>query len=85
MKGKFLIALPMLVLAAPAFAEGTGTAATFGSIDANQDGVISREEVSQNENLAGAFSTADTNQDGNLDSVEFSKLSDAESSAKTDG
>lgn len=73
MKSKFLIALSMLTLTAPAFAEGPGSPASFGDLDANQDGVISRTEAGQDESLAGTFEIADMNKDGNIDQAEFAK------------
>ena len=39
--------------------------------DANQDGVVSREEAQSNPRLAGQFDTADANKDGQLDTAEM--------------
>lgn len=42
------------------------------SVDANQDGVVTREEAKAHPRLAGQFDTVDANKDGQLDAAEMS-------------
>jgi Ca2+-binding EF-hand superfamily protein len=41
------------------------------SVDANQDGIVTREEASTHPRLAAQFDAADTNHDGQLDAAEM--------------
>lgn len=45
----------------------------FDRLDANHDGVLTRDEVRQIRDFARAFSDADENKDGKLDRDEFTK------------
>ena len=52
---------------APAAAPATGR----HSIDANNDGIVTREEAAAHQRLAAQFDTVDTNKDGQLDAAEM--------------
>lgn len=68
-------------MAAEADAQVSGSASTPGAdtaafveLDANADGNLSRDEVSQDPRLSSQWDTLDANRDGNLDQSEFSAL-----------
>jgi hypothetical protein len=62
------VTLLALGFSALAFAQQS-SAPPFDQVDANSDGMISRDEASKVEGLD--FSTADTNSDGNLSRSEY--------------
>lgn len=49
----------------------------FGSLDADADGSVSREEAKASETLDARFSEVDRNQDGQIDRAEFSAFESA--------
>jgi Ca2+-binding EF-hand superfamily protein len=42
-----------------------------GAVDANSDGIVTREEAQSHPRLSADFDTADTNKDGQLDAAEM--------------
>ena len=46
----------------------------FESLDANQDGVISKEEAKNQEEVTKQFQAADANKDSLLDKVEYAAI-----------
>lgn len=48
-----------------------GGKVTFGALDANNDGKVSKTEADAQPDLAGAFSKLDKNKDGMLDQAEY--------------
>ncbi|HHH45165.1 MAG TPA: EF-hand domain-containing protein [Gammaproteobacteria bacterium] len=69
---------------APADAVVDTTQASFTQIDANQDGMISKEEASSFSSVELMFDKADSNKDGALDSTEFEQAAPAEAAAATE-
>ena len=67
---------------APADAMVETTQATFTQIDTDQDGMISKQEVSLFLFVEFMFDGADSNQDGALDSSEFEQATPAEAAAQ---
>jgi len=67
---------------APADAAVDTTRASFTQIDADQDGMISKQEASSFSSVELMFDGADTNQDGALDSSEFDQAKPAEAAAQ---
>ena len=53
-------------------------------VDANNDGIVTREEAQSFPRLSADFDTADTNKDGKLDKVEFKATIPAEMAANVD-
>lgn len=85
MKRTIAVTAFLLSFSVAAGAAGTSGAATGGAsmgadqstqfkdIDANGDGVISKQEAKKNSQLSDNFSTLDKNQDGRLDNTEFAQ------------
>jgi Ca2+-binding EF-hand superfamily protein len=75
---KFASAALILALASgAAFAAGMeekaeAPATAFEQLDANRDGLISKEEGAVREDVATMWEAADANSDGSLDAAEFS-------------
>lgn len=65
-------------------ASGTDSAA-FAELDANADGNLSRDEVTQDPRLSSQWDTLDANRDGNVDQSEFSALEGNVPSVQTPG
>lgn len=57
----------------PAAAEAPAAAASFEQVDADQDGIISKQEAHSFAAVELIFEGADANQDGALDATEFSQ------------
>ncbi|MFB9068053.1 EF-hand domain-containing protein [Pseudofulvimonas gallinarii] len=66
---------PLIAVAAVAFGFSTFALAddgrSFQSLDANNDGYVSRDEIPADHALAANFSTYDTDADGRLSQSEF--------------
>jgi len=67
---------------APADAMVETTQASFTQIDADKDGMISKQEASSFSSVELIFDSADANKDGALDSTEFEQANPAEAAAK---
>ena len=67
---------------APADAAVETTQASFTQIDADQDGMISKQEASSFSSVELMFDGADTNKDGALDSSEFEQGAPAETATQ---
>ena len=61
----------MLVVLAAQAADPAAAPPGRYPMDANNDGIVTREEASAFPRLAGQFDTADTNKDGQLDAAEM--------------
>lgn len=69
---RWTLTLGLLIVAFTAQAGDTPPAAPgAASIDANNDGVVTREEAKPYPRLAETFDTADKNKDGKLDATEL--------------
>jgi len=69
---RWTLPLAALVFAAAAQAGGASNPPPGRpSVDANQDGIVTREEASTHPRLAGQFDAADANKDGQLDTAEM--------------
>ena len=64
------LAAMLIAVTAPAGATSP-TKPNCYTADANQDGVVSREEAQSNPRLEGQFDAADANKDGQLDTAEM--------------
>ncbi len=58
------------------------TQASFTQIDADQDGMISKQEASSFSSVELMFDNADSNKDGTLDSSEYEQAKSAETTAQ---
>ncbi len=76
------MATPFAHAEAPADAAVETTQASFTQIDADQDGMISKQEASSFSSVELMFDGADANKDGALDSTEFEQAKPAEAAAK---
>ncbi len=61
--------LSLLLLATPALSESG--VPSFAELDANQDGMISRDEARADERVAASFADVDQDRDGYLSPEEF--------------
>lgn len=70
---RWTLALATLTLAAASHAGDDPAAQSSGrkTVDANGDGIVTREEAQAHPRLAGQFDVADTNKDGKLDAAEM--------------
>ena len=73
---------PFAYAEAPADAAIDTTQASFTQIDADQDGMISKQEASSFSSVELMFDGADANKDGALDSTEFEQGAPAETAAQ---
>lgn len=75
---QMLIALTLLMLGIGLIqAQEEGEVPDFSALDANQDGLISREESSAATVVESNFTTADTDRNGYLNQEEFDALIDS--------
>jgi hypothetical protein len=74
MSGRILTLCAGLVLMADCIAAEPRGPASFESLDADRDGVITVIESKADKNVAARFSTADKNQDGYLTKAEFDAM-----------
>jgi len=63
---------PTLLFLAAIGASGQALSATFGELDANQDGELSTEEAGRNVELMKVWSSVDKDANGTIDRAEFS-------------
>lgn len=72
---RWIALLAPLLVAATATAQAgdwqSGAKPARGPIDANNDGIVSREEAKAHPRLSADFDAADTNKDGQLDAAEL--------------
>ena len=81
----FAMTTPFAHAEAPATATDAmveSTQASFTQIDADQDGMISKQEASSFSSVELMFDGADSNKDGALDSSEFEQAKPAEAAAQ---
>ena len=64
-----IMLLALLAMAAPALSESE--VPSFAMLDANRDGLISRDEARADERVAAGFAEADQDRDGYLSAEEF--------------
>ena len=64
-----ILLLSLIALASPAQSESG--APSFAVLDANQDGMVSRDEARADERVAAGFAEADQDRDGYLSPEEF--------------
>lgn len=57
--------------ASPGITSGNGS---FGKLDKNQDGSLTKREAGSDKTLAKQFDSLDVNRDGKLDAVEFARF-----------
>jgi len=62
----------LIAMAAPALAQADRP--SFAKLDANYDGLISRDEAQANERVAAGFDDADQDRDGSLSVEEFAAM-----------
>ncbi|MDJ0712137.1 MAG: EF-hand domain-containing protein [Woeseiaceae bacterium] len=65
-----ILLLSLIAMASPALSESG--VPSFALLDANQDGLISRDEARADERVAASFADADQDRDGYLSPEEFS-------------
>jgi len=64
--------LALMAMATPALSESE--APSFALLDANRDGLISRDEARADERVAAGFADADKDRDGYLTTEEFATI-----------
>lgn len=68
-----LALLSLIVMASAQAGEGPPAGKPGGArVDANKDGIVTREEAQTHPRLSAGFDAADTNRDGQLDAAEMS-------------
>ena len=78
MKLKLLVSLGVLSIATVAFAGETSNEQVFKMLDKNNDGFITKSEVSSVKQLIKDWDSIDTDKNGNIAMAEFSVLKSAE-------
>lgn len=68
---KLIITLAALGLGAAAYAGDMDKKAAFNELDANKDGLLTKEEAAADQAVSQEFTVADTNQDGYVTAAEF--------------
>ena len=68
---KLVVLLAALGLGATAYAGDMDKAKSFNDLDANRDGLLTKEEAAADSTISADFATADTNQDGYVTAAEF--------------
>lgn len=78
MKLKLLVTLSVLSVATAAYAGDTSKEAVFKMLDKNNDGFITKSEVTSVKKLIKDWDSIDTDKNGNIAMAEFSALESAE-------
>ncbi len=68
---KLIVLLAALGLGATAYAGDMDKAKSFNDLDANSDGLLTKEEAATDQKISADFTAADTNQDGYVTAAEF--------------
>lgn len=68
---KSIVLLAALGLGATAYAGDMDKKTTFNELDANKDGLLTKEEAAADQKVSQDFTVADTNQDGYVTAAEF--------------
>lgn len=68
---KLIITLAALGLGAAAYAGDMDKKTAFNELDANKDGLLTKEEAAADQAVSQEFTVADTNQDGYVTAAEF--------------
>lgn len=77
------IRLPLLTALPLAAAAGLAlAAATFGTLDTDKDGYVSKAEAQKDASTEAAFAAADKNKDGKLDRAEFGSIANGTTGAR---
>jgi len=68
---KLIITLAALGLGAAAYAGDMDKKTAYNELDANKDGLLTKEEAAADSAVSQEFTVADTNQDGYVTAAEF--------------
>lgn len=68
---KLIVTLAALGLGAAAYAGDMDKKTAFNELDANKDGLLTKEEAAADQAVSQEFTVADTNQDGYVTAAEF--------------
>ena len=85
MKLKLILTVGLLTAASTTFAGDTENAKVFKMLDKNNDGFITKSEVSSVKNLIKDWDTIDTDKNGSIAMSEFSALKSAEAYTPVEG